>query len=140
MVRRTTSAIELLTVSFLSCRDAEQPMVPRPRGLVDSSQHAKFTGAPAEIGARVGEAWSAYGGKISGRNIELVDAARIVQTWRAGNWPEGVHSIVRFELKAERDGTKVLLDHDALADDQVPHIDGGWEKMYWEPLRKYLAV
>jgi uncharacterized protein YndB with AHSA1/START domain len=110
------------------------------RALVDSSQHAKFTRAPAEIGTRVGEAWSAYGGKISGRHIELVDGARIVQTWRAGNWPEGVHSIVRFELKAERGGTKVVLDHDALADDQVPHIDGGWEKMYWEPLRKYLEV
>jgi uncharacterized protein YndB with AHSA1/START domain len=110
------------------------------QALVDSAQHAKFTGAPAQIGAQPGEAWSAYGGKIFGRNIELVDGARIVQTWRAGNWPEGVHSLVRFELKAEGGGTKVVLDHDALSEDQVPHIDGGWAKMYWEPLRKYLEV
>jgi hypothetical protein len=32
----------------------------------------------------------------------------------------------------------LTLDHDALADDQVPHIEGGWSKMYWEPLRAYL--
>jgi uncharacterized protein YndB with AHSA1/START domain len=110
------------------------------RALVDSVQHAKFTSAPADIGAGPGDAWSAYGGKISGRNVELVDGARIVQTWRAGNWPEGVHSIVRFELTAAGGGTKVVLDHDALSEDQVPHIDGGWTKMYWEPLRKYLEA
>src|SRR4029453_5429840 len=108
------------------------------RALIDSAQHAKFTSAPAEIGKGVGDAWSAYGGKIFGRNVELVEGSRIVQTWRVGNWPEGHHSVVRFELKAEGRGTKLVLDHDALADDQVQHIDGGWAKMYWEPLRKYL--
>jgi len=46
------------------------------RALVDSAQHSQFTGAPAEIGARVGDAWSAYGGMISGRQIELIDGAR----------------------------------------------------------------
>jgi uncharacterized protein YndB with AHSA1/START domain len=109
------------------------------QALVDSALHAKFTGAPAEIGSRVGDAWSAYGGKISGRQIELVDGVRIVQTWRAGNWPQGVHSLVSFQLTPDGKGTKLVLDHDALAEDQVPHIDGGWAKMYWEPLRKYLS-
>jgi uncharacterized protein YndB with AHSA1/START domain len=108
------------------------------RALADSEEHAKFTGAPAEIGRGVGDAWSAYGGKISGRNVELVEGRRIVQTWRAGNWPEGSHSLVRFELESDGTGTKLVLDHDALADDQVPHIDGGWAKMYWDPLRSYL--
>jgi uncharacterized protein YndB with AHSA1/START domain len=110
------------------------------RALVDSDQHAKFTSAPAEIGGAVGDAWSAYGGKITGRNVELLEGRRIVQTWRAGNWPDGVHSIVRVELTAAGAGTKVVLDHDALTDEQVPHIDGGWSKMYWEPLRKYLEA
>jgi uncharacterized protein YndB with AHSA1/START domain len=110
------------------------------RALLDSAQHAKFTGAPAEIGGSPGDAWSAYGGKISGRNVELVDGVRIVQTWRAGNWPEGAHSVVKFEFTPDGKGTKLVLDHDALADDQVSHIDGGWPKMYWEPLRKYLEA
>jgi uncharacterized protein YndB with AHSA1/START domain len=110
------------------------------RALIQSAEHARFTGAPAEIGTEEGAAWSAYGGKISGRHVELVDGVRIVQTWRAGNWPEGMHSLVRFELSASDGGTKLVLDHDALGDEQVPHIDGGWEKMYWEPLRKYLGA
>jgi uncharacterized protein YndB with AHSA1/START domain len=109
------------------------------QALMNAAEHAKFTGAPAEIDAQVGGAWSAYGGKISGQNVELVDGARIVQTWRAGNWPAGVHSLVRFELSTAGTGTKVVLDHDALTDEQVPHIDAGWEKMYWEPMRKFFG-
>lgn len=110
------------------------------KALVDSTEHAKLTGAAAQIGAHVGDAWSAYDGKISGWQLELVDGVRIVQSWRAGNWPEGVHSVVRLELLSEGSGTKIILDHDALADEQVPHIDGGWTRMYWEPLRRYLEA
>ena len=109
------------------------------QSLMNAAQHAKFTDAPAEIDARVGGAWSAYGGRISGQNIELVDGARIVQTWRAGNWPAGVHTLVKLELSAAGSGTKVVLDHDALTDEQVPHIDAGWERMYWEPMRKFFG-
>ncbi|MEO6417910.1 MAG: SRPBCC domain-containing protein, partial [Polyangiaceae bacterium] len=53
------------------------------QALMSSAEHAKFTGAPAEISAKAGGAWSAYGGKIGGFNVELVDGTRIVQTWRA---------------------------------------------------------
>jgi uncharacterized protein YndB with AHSA1/START domain len=109
------------------------------RALTSAAEHAKFTGAPAQISAQAGGAWSAYGGQISGYNIELVEGERIVQTWRAGNWAPGVHSLVRVELKPEGNGTKVVLDHDALSDEQVPHIDGGWERMYWSKLREFLA-
>jgi uncharacterized protein YndB with AHSA1/START domain len=107
--------------------------------LMSAAEHAKLTGAPAEIEAKVGGAWSAYGGQISGQNIELIEGARIVQTWRAGNWAPGAHSLVRFELSPEGKGTKLVLDHDALTEDQVPHIDGGWGRMYWEPMRKYFG-
>lgn len=107
--------------------------------LASSSHHAKMTGEPADIGAKAGDAWTAYGGKISGRQIEVVAGKRIVQSWRAGNWPEGHHTLVRFEVLPDGDGTKLVLDHDALLEEHVAHIDGGWEKMYWEKLRAYLA-
>jgi hypothetical protein len=47
---------------------------------------------------------------------------------------------VRFELTPDGNGTKLVLDHDAVAEEQVQHLDGGWAKMYWEPLRKYLEA
>jgi uncharacterized protein YndB with AHSA1/START domain len=108
--------------------------------LINSATHTKLTGAPAEIDAKVGGAWSAYGGQISGQNIELLPGVRIVQTWRAGNWPAGSHSLVRFELSADGKGTKLSLDHDAVTEEQAPHLDAGWEKMYWEPMRKFFSA
>ena len=66
--------------------------------LLDAKQFSAFTGAPAEIDRRVGGAFSCFGGIITGRNIELVPNKPIVQAWRVKIWPEGLYSIVGFEL------------------------------------------
>ena len=108
------------------------------RALVDSTEHAAFTGESAKIGG-AGEEWSAYGGKIHGRTLELVPGRRIVQAWRAGNWGDGVFSVARFELRAEGQGTKLVFDQAGVPEDARAHIDGGWHKMYWEKLRKHLG-
>ena len=107
--------------------------------LTDAKQFSAFSGEPAEIDAKAGGAFSCFNGMITGRNVELIPNQRIVQAWRAGNWPEGVYSIVRFELNAQGSNTKLTLDHAAFPDGAAEHLDGGWHKMYWEPLKKYLA-
>src|SRR4051794_9957317 len=82
------------------------------RALVDGAEFSALTGgAPAEIGAEPGAAFSAFGGMITGRQIELVPARRVVQAWRAASWEEGVYSIARFELEPDGEGTRVVLDH-----------------------------
>jgi len=107
------------------------------RALVDSAEHTKFTGAPADIGP-AGARFTAYGGKVEGQTIELSEGERIVQAWRPATWAPGVYSLVRIELRDEGGKTKLVLDHDAVPEEFVQHIDGGWHKMYWEPLRKYV--
>lgn len=107
--------------------------------LMDSREHGAFTGSPAEISKDVGGSFQAHGGRIEGRNIELVPGKRIVQAWRPANWPAGQYSLVRFELEPAAQGTKVTLTHDATPEEQRPHFDAGWTRMYWEPLAKYLA-
>ena len=42
------------------------------RALIESAQHAAFTGSPAEIGADEGASFSAHGGKVVGRTLEPV--------------------------------------------------------------------
>jgi activator of HSP90 ATPase len=107
--------------------------------LLDSKQFGEFTGgAPAEISRDPGGALSCFGGMITGRNVELVPNQRIVQAWRAGNWPEGTYSIVRFELKAQGLDAKLTLHHTGFPDGSGEHLESGWHKMYWEPLKKYL--
>ena len=107
--------------------------------LMDGKSFAAFTGAPATIDAKVGGAISGFGGMITGINVELVPGKRIVQAWRAGNWPEGIHSIVKFELAAAGNGTKLTLDHSGAPDGSEEMLEGGWHKMYWEPLAKHFG-
>ena len=110
------------------------------RALMDAVEHAKFTGEPAEISGDAGGTFSVYGGKVLGRNIELVADKRIVQAWRTADWPEGVFSIARFELSAEGNKTKLVFDQAGAPDAAVPHLETGWHNMYWNKIHQYLGT
>jgi uncharacterized protein YndB with AHSA1/START domain len=107
--------------------------------LTSGQQFSQVTGAPAEIGTTVGEAFSCFGGMITGRQLELVPGKRIVQSWRAGNWAEGVHSVIHLELEAQGADTKLVFQHEGFPSEMREHLEGGWHKMYWEPLAKHLS-
>jgi activator of HSP90 ATPase len=112
--------------------------------LLDSRQFSAFSGAPAEIEREVGGAFSCFGGFIIGRNVDLLPNRRIVQAWRVKMWPEGVYSIVSFELHAQSSGTRLTLTHDGYPEGMRAHLngempDGGWNRQYLEPLQKYLS-
>jgi activator of HSP90 ATPase len=108
--------------------------------LLDSKQFSAFTGgAPAHIDASEGGAFSMFGGMITGRNIELAPHKRIVQAWRAGNWPEGDFSIVRFDFVGEGSGARLTLTQTGFPEAMRVHLESGWAKMYFEPLRAYTA-
>ena len=57
--------------------------------LMDEMKHARFTGGAAQISRDVGGAFFTNNGYSTGTNKELVQDTRIVQTWRAGDWPQG---------------------------------------------------
>ena len=115
--------------------------------LTDSAQFAAATERSAKIAATEGGAFSIFGGYIQGRQIELVPDKHIVQTWRGIDWAPGAHSIVRFTLTPERNGTRLLVDHDAYPEGPSPmypswheHLSANWPVFYFEPLAKYLAA
>jgi len=109
------------------------------KALLDSRQFSAFTGNPAQIHAEAGGAFSCFGGRVVGRNIEVIPNQRVVQAWRLTEWPEGVYSVARFELKAQGSGTRLIFDHVGFAAEDREHLDQGWHQMYWDPLRKYLG-
>jgi uncharacterized protein YndB with AHSA1/START domain len=109
--------------------------------LTQAKQFSAFSGgAPADIDARAGGAFKCFGGMISGRNVELLPGRRLVQAWRAGNWEEGVYSIVRFELASEGQQTRLVFSQSGHPAAQEPHLAEGWPKMYWEPLARHLGA
>jgi activator of HSP90 ATPase len=94
---------------------------------------------PAEISREVGGAFALFGGYITGRHIELVPNERIVQAWRAGNWPAGVYSIARFELVEQGAGCKIVFDHTGFPKGDAESLASGWKAHYWEPMAKLLT-
>ncbi len=106
--------------------------------LMDSQKHAAFTGSLAEISREVGGSMMAYDGYITGRNIELVPDHKIVQDWRAVDWPEGYFSRVTFEFSAIPAGTRLDFSHTGLPEGTEAEFARGWEENYWDPLMVYL--
>jgi activator of HSP90 ATPase len=110
------------------------------QALLSSKDFAAFTGAPAEIDPKPGGAFSLFGGMVVGRNVELVPNQRIVQAWRVvADFPDGVYTIVKFELKPRDSQTSVILDQTGFAEGDFDHLSAGWHSHYWEPLKVFLA-
>jgi activator of HSP90 ATPase len=106
--------------------------------LMDSRQHARFTGEAARISRKVGGAISAYGDYITGTNLELVPDKKIVQAWHATDWPEGHMSRVIFKLTRVKGGTRLAFTHRGVPENEVPSIKQGWIENYWRPIKAML--
>jgi activator of HSP90 ATPase len=104
--------------------------------LLDSKKFSAFSGRAAQIKRQPGGTFSLFGGHIVGRNVELVPNRRIVQAWRVVDWPEGVYSMARFELKTRESGTRLVFDHIGFPEGLRDHLAEGWEANYWALLKK----
>jgi uncharacterized protein YndB with AHSA1/START domain len=107
---------------------------------LDSLAHTEMTGAEAvmsdEVGAEV-EAWNGY---ITGRNLELVPGALIVQSWRTTEFTdEHEDSIIKVTLEETEDGTLLTLVHSKVPEAHKSYEQGGWEKHYFEPMKAYFG-
>jgi uncharacterized protein YndB with AHSA1/START domain len=106
---------------------------------LDSAQHSRFTGDTAKIDAKVGGAHSAWGGYISGVQVELVPGKKIVQTWRTTEFPTGARDS-KLEIVLEPRGageTTLTLLHTEIPEGQGEKYREGWAEFYFEPLRAY---
>ena len=112
--------------------------------LTDGERFSAATGMPAQLSDIEGSAFAIFGGRVEGRQIELVPGERVVQAWRFGDehpdtWEPGVHSVVRFALTAEGEATRLAIHHEAIPPEWEEHIEGGYPTFYQEPLARYFA-
>ncbi len=106
--------------------------------LMDSKKHASFTGGAAKISRKVGGSFSVYDGYAFGKNLELIEDRKIVQSWRASDWEEGVVSEVSFILQQTKTGCTLEFSHKGVPSDQVASIKQGWTDFYWIPMKELL--
>lgn len=106
--------------------------------LTDEKLFAAMSGAPATIENREGGAFSLFGGAITGRNLQLVEAKRVVQAWYDTAWPSGLYSVIRFELAAAGQGTHVHFEQAGFPESDRASLEAGWHSHYWDPMTAYL--
>lgn len=109
------------------------------RLLTDSKLHSTFSGKKANISKKVGGAFSVYSGDITGINVDLAPGKRIVQAWRAKDFPTGIFSMATFNLApTPSGGTEVVLTHRGVPKDLIPRIEKDWRESYWNKMKHYL--
>ncbi len=109
---------------------------------VDGQKHEEFTGSPATSEPYEGGRFTAWEGYIEGTHEKLVPGRRIVQAWRASDFPPG-HPASRLELELEPQAgnpnrTRLRLTHSGVPKRQAKEYEAGWVEYYWEPLREFL--
>jgi uncharacterized protein YndB with AHSA1/START domain len=108
---------------------------------LDSEAHTRMTGGEAAMSDEIGAQVVAWGGYITGRNLELVPGERIVQSWRTAEFTDQHEdSIVTVTLEEVADGTLLTLTHSRVPDGQTSYQEGGWQVHYLEPMQDYFAA
>lgn len=107
--------------------------------LADSRKHTALTGRSATISRKVGGTFSIGGDEVTGVNVDLVPARRIVRAWRHRRFPEGIFSMAAITLTPTADGcTELILTHRGVPKDLIPETEQAWRDEVWSRIRSYL--
>lgn len=117
---------------------------------LDSHEHSEITGGTARVSGGQGDAFSAFDGLNTGKNLEIQPYHRIVQTWRTAEPGAGAfesHVEVTLATGSEsgglpgsaHDGTTVKLRHSGLPPGQTLFSAQWWEDRYFKPMDTYFA-
>jgi uncharacterized protein YndB with AHSA1/START domain len=122
--------------------------------LADAAALSALSGRSGTAGRDAGEEFTAFGGQVTGRQVEMVPGSRIVQAWRLSDWEPGAYTLVRFILAAgpacagggttllsidqhgEPPGADALGCHPAWPD----HLNEGWPMFYLTPLARHFQA
>jgi uncharacterized protein YndB with AHSA1/START domain len=110
------------------------------KAWLDSTEHGLFSGGLAEISPEVGGAFTAWDGYIKGVTLELTPFSRILQSWRAEDFPEGAEdSQIEVILEEVHGGTRLTLVHSNIPDGQAADFKQGWLDYYFTPMNAYFS-
>jgi uncharacterized protein YndB with AHSA1/START domain len=107
--------------------------------LADARAHRAVTGIAAAISTKVGGTFSVGAGEVTGVNVDLVPARRIVRAWRHRRFPEGIFSMAAVTLTpTATGGTELVLTHRGVPKDLIPETEQTWRDRYWTRIKAHL--
>jgi activator of HSP90 ATPase len=107
---------------------------------LDSKTHSEFTGGKAVIKPKAGTRYSAWNEYITGEIKELEKGKRILQTWRADEFPQGAEdSMLEVKFEDTGKGCRLLLKHWNIPEGLKQQYKEGWEEYYFKPMKAYFG-
>ena len=107
---------------------------------LDGDGHARMTGAAATSEGRIGGAFSAWDGYISGTYLELEPGRRLVMAWRTTEFPDNAaDSRVELLFDSAPGGTTVTVRHSSIPNGQADDYRQGWIDFYCTPMKAYFG-
>ena len=104
---------------------------------LSSEGHTAMTGSPASASSKVGEAFEAWDGYITGENLTLEPGRRIVQSWRTTEFTaDEQDSRLDILLVPAFEQTRLVLRHSNLPEHGAQY-EQGWEDAYFTPMKSY---
>ncbi len=105
--------------------------------FMDAKKHSKLTESKTKVSREIGGSFSVYEGALSGKNIELIQDKKIVQTWRGNgeNWPKGYYSTITLIFEPIDQGTLIKFTHTDIPEGAYESVKEGWDNYYWSPLK-----
>ncbi len=107
---------------------------------LNGAEHSLMTGSLATGTEDLGSAFTAWDGYISGKNLKLIPAEKIVQSWRTTEFTEGQEdSLLEINLRETAEGCELSLFHSNIPDGQSDY-EKGWKDHYFDPMAKYFET
>ena len=103
---------------------------------MDSKKHQSFSGEKARISRKTGGAFPAWGSHIRGINLVLTSDEKIVQAWRATDWPPDYYSIAIFDIKKNATGSKLQFTQIGVPTNRFSGHYRGSIETYWTPMKE----
>lgn len=107
------------------------------KAWLSTQGHTKMTGGEAFVSDKVGDAFSAWNGFISGQNITLEPYHKIVQSWRSTSFKDDEEdSQIEISIKESDGHTELTLTHSKVPEGGEHYIKG-WDEHYFQPMKAY---
>jgi uncharacterized protein YndB with AHSA1/START domain len=109
---------------------------------VSGAGHAAMTGAGASSDPKVGGAFTAWDGYITGTWLALEPGRSLTMAWRTSQFPAGAPAArIEVTLSATPSGgTALRLRQWDTPPDQVDGYRDGWEEHYFAPMRAHFGA
>jgi uncharacterized protein YndB with AHSA1/START domain len=110
--------------------------------LTDEKAISGWMGGAVKVELKKGGRYKFFGGDTTGAFTEIKKPDTLEYTWRQNEWnKEWPDSVVRWELKEVKGGTKARLTHKKFPNkEERDGHDEGWDSYWLAPMKAWLET